>query len=156
MKGSSIALVPNVLPASNSYSYEWSPPEGLMGDVTNKDVTAAPEESAIYSINVRSTIGCSTTATVRVDVIDLLHIPSAFSPNHDGINDTFTIFNGDNQIENVRVYNRWGEVIFNSTNGYDRPWDGTYKNTELPAGVYPYIITTAAAGEYKGEVMLLK
>ncbi|MEO6288152.1 MAG: LamG-like jellyroll fold domain-containing protein [Dyadobacter sp.] len=69
-----------------------------------------------------------------------LFVPTAFTPNNDGKNDTWEIFNPDAFSElKISIFNRWGEVIFQSA-GYARPWNGTYKGVVVPAGAYPYKI----------------
>ncbi|MDF2432967.1 MAG: hypothetical protein JWP44_2598 [Mucilaginibacter sp.] len=67
-------------------------------------------------------------------------VPSAFTPNGDGINDTWNI----KYLESypnclVEIYNRYGEKVY-SSNGYGIPWDGTHKGASLPVGTYYYII----------------
>jgi gliding motility-associated-like protein len=67
-------------------------------------------------------------------------IPNTFTPNGDGINDTWDIkFLNFYANSSVDIYNRWGEKVYSSI-GYSIPWDGTYKGSALPAGVYYYII----------------
>ena len=71
-----------------------------------------------------------------------LVIPNTFTPNGDGINDTWII----NYIEyypnaTVNIFNRYGEKMLTSI-GYGVPWDGTYKGVNVPAGTYYYIIDT--------------
>ncbi|MNL66293.1 hypothetical protein D3C87_1907340 [compost metagenome] len=87
-------------------------------------------------------------------MIKPLFVPSSFTPNGDGHNDTFQVFNAKERIEQMRIYNRWGELIFQSR-GYDQPWNGTYKNSPVPAGSYPYIIKTPEH-EITGTVLILK
>jgi gliding motility-associated-like protein len=69
-----------------------------------------------------------------------LKIPNTFTPNDDGINDTWNIVNIDNYPNCiVNIYNRWGQNIFSSI-GYGKSWDGKYKGVDLPAGTYYYVI----------------
>ena len=84
-----------------------------------------------------------------------LHIPNAFSPNGDGINDIWDIRGlagyADSRTE---IFDRYGQLIFNST-GYAKPWDGKHRNTPAPVGTYYYIITYNNM-RYAGWVMLLR
>ncbi|HEY8784497.1 MAG TPA: gliding motility-associated C-terminal domain-containing protein [Mucilaginibacter sp.] len=74
-------------------------------------------------------------------------IPSAFTPNGDGINDTWGIKYLDSYLNcTVQVYNRYGENVYSSI-GYGIPWDGTYKGSALPTGTYYYIINLMIGGE---------
>ena len=153
IEGSSITLSPKVKPEGLSYTYEWSPNQELVGSNT-LTATVSPLDPTDYLFTAVSENGCSDTALIHINVIDKMHIPTAFSPNNDGHNDTFEIFNAKGQIETIMIYNRWGQVIF-SSEGYDKPWNGTYKNESVPAGTYPYRIKTAMA-DYKGEILLLR
>jgi gliding motility-associated-like protein len=84
-----------------------------------------------------------------VSVYKGIFIPTAFSPNNDGLNDVWRvpglgIFN-DHQ---VLVFNRYGQVVFSTK--ANQSWDGTYKGKPQPIGVYPYLITV------KEKNMILK
>ena len=79
-----------------------------------------------------------------------LDVPTAFSPNGDGKNDTWIIFAGDpkNPVEVstmypkaiIEVYTRWGTVVYRSEPGYPSPWDGYFHGRSLPLDSYYYII----------------
>jgi gliding motility-associated-like protein len=154
LKGTKATLSPVVTPLGNSYKYTWSPLTDLETDVNSSVVIVSPSQDTDYAVRVVSENGCFAEAKTLVYVIDRIHIPGSFTPNHDGHNDTFEIFNAHDNIRGIRIYNRWGEIIFHSA-GYEKPWDGTYKNEALPAGNYPYFIETELAS-YRGTVMLLK
>jgi gliding motility-associated-like protein len=67
---------------------------------------------------------------IIVDGCSSIYIPSSFTPNNDGLNDTwYPIGEGWEKIE-VLIFNRWGELIFESNN-IDGYWDGSYKNTSI-------------------------
>ena len=154
-EGGNGKVTPLLKPEASSYIYAWSPPDGLLTPVSEKVATIAPVlDEQLYHLNVTSANGCTAEDSVLVYVVKRLYIPSSFTPNNDGHNDTFQIFNADQRIERMRIYNRWGELIFQSS-GYDQPWDGTYKNVPVPAGSYPYIIETAGQ-EINGTVLILK
>jgi gliding motility-associated-like protein len=72
--------------------------------------------------------------------LSLLSIPNTFTPNGDGINDTWDIKYLDYYPKStVIIFDRWGQKVFSSI-GYPIPWDGTYKGTALSSGTYYYII----------------
>ncbi|KAA0993242.1 gliding motility-associated C-terminal domain-containing protein [Dyadobacter sp. UC 10] len=154
LEGSRTTLSPVLLPPDGNHSYLWSPAYGLVSDPTQKEAIVAPFTDTTYTLTVTTENGCIYEAATEVYVIDKMHIPTAFSPNHDGQNDTFEIFNGKDQIVEVRIYNRWGALIFMSS-GYPTPWNGTYKEEPVPAGSYPYVIKTAEM-DLTGTVLLLK
>lgn len=92
-----------------------------------------------------------------VDVpVDCITIPNAFTPNGDGINDTWIIDNiGMFPDAVINVFNRWGqEVYFDRGNG--EPWDGTYDGKFLPTGSYVYVVNLQnGTKEYKGTVTII-
>ncbi|MCE7039306.1 gliding motility-associated C-terminal domain-containing protein [Dyadobacter sp. CY312] len=154
MKGTDAELVPTINIDDTYLSFTWTSSNTLTGDPHTKNISVSPQEKTYYTVTVTSVNDCTTKRVVLVKVRDVMHIPSAFSPNNDGINDTFEIFNSKDQIQHIRIYNRWGQVIF-SSQGYNLPWNGTFKNQLVPAGSYPYIIE-ADATSYKGEILVLR
>lgn len=154
LKGTKVSLSPVVSPSGISYSSKWSPAAGLETDLNSAIAVVAPSQDTEYVVQVASENGCLAETRTFVYVIDRIHIPDSFTPNNDGHNDTFEIFNANDSIREIRIYNRWGEIIFHSPN-YNKPWDGTYKSAPLPAGNYPYFIETEWKN-YQGTVMLLK
>lgn len=110
--------------------YLWMP----YGESTQ---TIQAREQIEYKVTVYNEYGCESTAQfeIRSDCVSKSFIPTAFSPNGDGINDVFkpTLINfEDYQLE---VYNRWGEKIFESDD-VNLGWDGTYKSEQMQNGVY--------------------
>ena len=88
-------------------------------------------------------LGCSDSATKIVTVLDFCttDIPTAFTPNNDGLNDKFGPHNAlkaDNY--EFKVYNRWGQLVFRSTNWKDR-WDGTIKGISQQPGVFVWMLS---------------
>ena len=83
-------------------------------------------------------------------------IPTAFTPNGDGMNDVWEIntLAGNNEVI-VEIYNRWGEIIFYSK-GYPEPWNGTYKGSLVPEGTYAYIVRVDADKVYRGVVLVAR
>ncbi|WP_353719716.1 gliding motility-associated C-terminal domain-containing protein [Dyadobacter sp. 676] len=154
-EGSSDSVTPHLSPDVASYTYAWSPPEGLLSAPDESVATISPVQAEqLYRLRVTSENGCVAEDSVLVYMIKRMYVPSSFTPNSDGLNDTFEIFNVNDQIVQMRIYNRWGELIYYSK-GYEKPWDGTYKNTPVPPGSYPYVIETTAQ-EIQGTVLLLK
>jgi gliding motility-associated-like protein len=92
----------------------------------------------------------------RLEFADLT-IPSAFTPNGDGINESWKI--SDLRFySNVRiqVFNQGGEIVFNTENP-DQGWDGTFNGKNLPIGTYFWAIEVGETGEYrKGFITLLR
>ncbi|MEO5571062.1 MAG: gliding motility-associated C-terminal domain-containing protein [Bacteroidia bacterium] len=68
-----------------------------------------------------------------------IYIPNSFTPNGDGLNDTFGISGEAIQSFSLRIFNRWGDMIFETNNTTDQ-WNGTYKGQKVPTGSYVYKI----------------
>lgn len=113
-------------------TYLWMP----YGETTQ---TIQAQDQTEYSVIVYNDNGCEgrDEFEIRSDCISTSFLPSAFSPNGDGLNDLFrpTLVNYE-QFE-MEIYNRWGELLFKSTDA-SIGWDGTYKGEVVPNGVYTY------------------
>ena len=155
VKGNSVQL----LTQSNEpiSSYRWEPPASL-----NRTDIASPEANPAITTSYQLTAvgvgGCIATRSVLVEVTEPLYIPSAFSPNADGLNDSWIIPNISSfPLAEVSVFSRWGELIFFSK-GYAQPWDGTYRQEIVPIGVYTYQIRTGTGPlmtTYRGQLTIV-
>jgi gliding motility-associated-like protein len=123
--------------------YLWSPSTGLSNaGIVNP--AASPASTTTYRLDVTSDAGCtgsgSTTITVNASVLPPIQVPNVFSPNGDGINDTWVITNLSYYTEaTVNVYNRYGQSVFQSQGDY-KAWDGNFNGKQVPFGTYYYII----------------
>jgi gliding motility-associated-like protein len=118
-----------------------------------------------YTTTLRVTTpdGCQLTSTqvVRVQESTPLAMPSAFSPNNDGLNDRFVFGLQGFVSYSFTVFNRWGEVVFASTNPTEF-WDGSKQGTEdqAPEGTYVYkfvgITSMAQTVEKNGSITLVR
>jgi len=68
------------------------------------------------------------------------YIPNTFTPNGDGMNDTFGIAGEGVQEFKMQIFNRWGQMIYESANANDR-WDGTFQGVKVPMGTYIYKVS---------------
>jgi gliding motility-associated-like protein len=102
---------------------------------------------ASSAIQSRSYNGCSANAVNTIHILSGVAIADAFTPNGDGKNDIFTIMARGVNTYHMTIYNRWGELVFES---YDLAtgWDGTYKGSAQPSGVYVYFV---AITYYNGQ-----
>ena len=93
------------------------------------------------TLAVNNEFGCtdSISYTIIIDPIFIIYIPDAFTPNGDGTNDKFgpSVY-GISKFE-MKIYNRWGQLIYHTTDE-NKPWDGTINNNETQAGAYTYSI----------------
>ena len=69
-----------------------------------------------------------------------LYVPNAFTPNGDGKNELFTVVAPDLRNPELRIYDRWGELLYQTLN-IDEGWDGTFKGSPVPEGVYVFVVT---------------
>jgi gliding motility-associated-like protein len=145
----------------------WSPAVWLTCSNCLEPV-AGPYETTVYTLTVTSADGCvrSDSLTVFVEKIRKIFVPNIFTPNQDGINDAATVFAGKSvrQVKSFRVFSRWGELVFEQRNFPPNlpslGWDGRFKSSNLPEGVYTWV----AEVEYldgvvsleKGDVTLVR
>ena len=129
---------------------------------TADNVTIASQGS--YSITATDNFGCVRSFNVNVvqqKCTDCdLFIPSAFTPNSDGLNDIFKAKSHCSFSDfDLQIFNRWGEKVFESRNS-NTGWDGTYLGSKMLSGVYVYVITYATASHVsktaKGTVTLIR
>ena len=105
--------------------------------------------------------GCVDTAMVTVIVYDEFQIiiPNVFTPNGDGANDVFEVFSIGIKDLSAAIYNRWGQFLY-SWDGVNGSWNGQYDGSEVPDGVYFYIITVTKANDevevFNGHVTKFK
>jgi gliding motility-associated-like protein len=143
-------------------SYRWN-----TGDTTNSLVI---EYEGVYRLEMTSQVGCTGSDSVYVKLVSEeipefnFYVPNAFSPNNDGINDSFKIIfpNSKFIIQNLKlsIFNRWGEEIFYSDD-ISLGWDGKKNGNDCPGGVYVYKIVFSVDGvpgnqERVGTVMLVR
>lgn len=96
--------------------------------------------------------GCLAKDSIFVSTNCDIFIPTAFSPNSDGVNDLFNMMNKSIKSYTLRIYNRWGELVF-ETNDLNTSWNGTYKGLPCPVDSYTYI---ASGVRYNNEPFYLK
>ncbi len=117
----------------------WEP-NMWMSDSTEFNPTVDPDTTTQYIVTVVDVNGCENKDTMTVNVFPDIIFPNGFSPNGDGVNETWEIdFIQEFPESVVEVYNRWGDLLFRSV-GYVEEWDGQYNNKPLPVGTYYYVI----------------
>jgi gliding motility-associated-like protein len=150
-KGSPVVL--STTPANASLEYAWSPME-LISSPNQATTNAFPDQNTWFRVTaIDIETDCSSTDSVFVKVFDdcSVSIPTAFSPNGDGINDCFRVLGSPKQ-ENFRlsIYNRWSELVFDS-NERTTCWDGTFKNNQAPMDTYVVHISYTCSEEQQVE-----
>jgi gliding motility-associated-like protein len=127
---------------------------------TAADETSAPGKYSIFvsgatSLNYNITFVNGILTVLGINTP--LKIPNTFTPNGDGINDTWNIVNIDNYPNcTVNIYNRWGQNVFSSI-GYVKSWDGKYNGALLPVSTYYYIIDLKNENKpYSGSITIIR
>lgn len=153
-----------------TYTLEKYSPDGqLLGSVDmgtatayndpNQDFTNQTFLYQIIATPIDGGIKQSTSNTVEIIKEPNLYYPSGFTPNNDGLNDAFKVFSQYTATFELRIFNRWGELLFN-TDDMTQGWDGTYKGNLMPEGTYVFRakITDLAGRTFdrSGSVILLK
>jgi gliding motility-associated-like protein len=136
--------------------YSWSPSFALSCfDCTNPIVSTT--QSGQFVVTVSENIGnvsCQANATlvVIVEPHKPIFIPNSFSPNGDGNNDVFQIFGEGIKFFELKIFNRWGEKIYESNN-HLQGWDGTYKGKPQEPQVLVYLIDVVYLDDYTDHKM---
>nr|WP_255547606.1 gliding motility-associated C-terminal domain-containing protein [Mucilaginibacter sp. dw_454] len=124
----------------NNVQYSWSPATYL-DDPTILNPKATPPASITYTLTAITNYGCNIiTDDVHLEVYEKVTVPTAFTPNNDGKNDTWEIVGLSTYPRSVTtIFNRDGMQLFRSI-GYSKPWDGTFNGKPMPFGTYYYVI----------------
>ena len=123
---------------------------GTLSDpnIENPVVSASQNGEFVFTLVVTDENGCTSNAgtfTLIVNApcnLDLIEIPNVFTPDNDGINDDFGIPEPEGvfDIKEMRVYNRWGNLVFESEGNPNPRWDGRDNDRIAPNDVYVYFI----------------
>jgi gliding motility-associated-like protein len=142
----------------------WSPVTGV--ENPNAYTTkVTPKVTTTYTVTIIDSMGCSRTASVTIYVInmecgqDAAFVPNTFTPNSDGKNDVLYVRSNNLTDAYFAVYNRWGELIF-ETRDLSKGWDGTYKGVKVDPAVFAWYLkgTCNNGNEFfkKGNVTVIK
>jgi gliding motility-associated-like protein len=145
--------------------WRWTPATQLSCSNCASPVST-PLNDIVYKLTVTNKNGCTSSGQVSIKTQckeSIVMVPSAFSPNNDGLNDVFTV-RGITTIKNLAIYNRWGNIVYEKINFFagDRSngWDGTFKGEPQPPGTYLYFIQMECPGGNlfvkKGTLVLVK
>ena len=136
-------------------NFSWSPAAGVdTTDIPNPVIT--PSFTTTYAVIFSNpALPCVRTDSIRITVVDPttldckdILLPSAFTPNDDGLNDTYGISNPfvAGEILAFQIFDRWGNIVFETVDPLDR-WDGSYQGSPVNPGVFLYKIQFRCKGE---------
>jgi gliding motility-associated-like protein len=149
LAGESIRLTANV--SGSVAFFIWQPADLLLTPQSLISNTQPLNETTVFNLSVTDVHGCKASSDVTVKMLYKMHLPSAFTPNGDGLNDLFRIPPGSSFVlEQLAVYDRWGHIIF-SAKDISKGWDGTIKGLEAASGTYIYKIKGAFNGDPVNE-----
>ena len=149
-------------------NYLWTalPNNGIVfTDSLDYSSIITADSSGVYNLLITATSinGCIDTASIVLTVKSpFVGVPDAFSPNNDNVNDAFSpIGLLASEITTFKIYNRWGELVYDGSDSLTPFWDGTYNGVEQPSEVYIYLLSyqltgTAEEQIMKGELTLLR
>ena len=130
-------------PVGTNLTYQWLSESASSQSANSSFLNASPSQTTTYRLTVLTDGTCPVSDEILIEVLPGLFVPTAFSPNGDGLNDTWALVGIDSFPKcSVRIYNRWGELIFEAS-PYSKPWDGTYRGQPVGTGVYSFVIRSA-------------
>jgi gliding motility-associated-like protein len=163
--GQTIDLIPTV--SADVIDAKWTPTGAIFRNIF-PGITVKPRQTTTYRVEVFNQGGCKATDQLVVNVLcdgANIFIPNTFSPNADGTNDLFyPRGSGVFSIKSMKVFSRWGEVVFEqnnfNANDVSKAWNGTFKGSKLNPDVYVYIVEVLCDNNeaivFKGNVALIK
>lgn len=165
--GQSVELYAEVTNSQGNVTFEWSPASYLICQNCPSNV-GTPYTTTLYKVVAQDDKGCISEDTLEIRVIANYSIfaPNIFTPNHDGINDNFTIFSNiaARNIRVLRVFNRWGACVYE---GKDLPlnndnigWNGTFRGKPMNPDVFVFYAEVEFLDGHveiaKGSVTIMK
>ena len=171
--GDSLLLTPDVFNAVGLTAYTWQ--SALVDSIRCVDppdcstVLVQPEFDNTYKVTVTDANNCrgETQIQVAVEKPRGVHIPTAFSPNGDAVNDLLVVYGKSRQIKQVnlfRLYDRWGELLYEdlqfAPNNEQRGWNGQFRGQDCQAGVYAWYVEVEYVDGYteakRGNTILIR
>lgn len=155
IRGNSVMLEGSIV--GDSVNYSWTP-NTFLSDATLLQPVSKPLTEITYVLNAASANGCGVANdSVFVKVYNGIFIPSAFSPNRDGRNETWKIEAlAAYPTAVVTIFNRFGEVVY-AGRGAAAVWDGTFKGEQAPQATYVYVIDLKNnSSVLKGTIVLIR
>jgi gliding motility-associated-like protein len=138
VKGYPVTL--HAVASGEDVSFSWDPAL-YMDDPALIQPTVTPPEDITYTLSVQSAFNCRNKDSVNIRVVDGIYVPTAFTPNNDGKNDSWRIpFLDIGLGADVKVFNRWGQLVYHVSSAIVS-WDGKLNGQPQATGTYVYLIT---------------
>jgi len=144
----------------HAYKYLWNFDDGDTSTLLNPvhRFSKDGEHEIILTVNPETACMDSTSrlAVYKTPLGEIMYAPNSFTPNGDGINDVFNIsLYRPCDIYSLKIFNRWGQLIYETDDAYKTNWDGTYKGDPVQEGVYVYLLD-GAGYKRKGVIYLVR
>ncbi len=139
-------------------NYEWAPSTYLSSAFVQNPVAVFPGglDTITYTVHAVTEQGCAGSDDIKIYLFETrpsIFIPSAFTPNSDGLNDVLRpTIAGMQKFTFFNVYNRWGQLLY-TTSQQGQGWDGNFNGKKQPSGTYVY---TAGAVDYTNKNYFIK
>lgn len=141
-------------------TWYWDFGDGIGGFNQNEQHTYTNGGYYDVILTVTDTAGCEDTARQQVQIVLEPALPTAFTPNGDGENDFFLIRGGPFDAVDFKIFNNWGQMIYQTSDINHAGWDGTFEGQDVPIGVYTWTYTVVMPGgnEFieEGDVTLMR
>lgn len=161
--------VPMSLTTNCANRFDWFPLSGVsQPNAANPQIQPFTQGDNFYGVRMTDkSSGCVATDSIRITVVDPstldcseAYLPNTFTPNNDGVNDTYGISNpyAIQELISFEIFDRWGSRVFATGDPFQR-WDGTYQNQEVNPGVMQYKVRYICRGEEQerfGPLMIMR
>lgn len=126
--------------------YRWQP-AAEVACATCPQTTAEPRKPTTYSLQVTNIYGCVAADTLHIDLKctdSRVFIPNAFTPDRNGLNETFSVRGKGAWVKQIMIYDRWGKMVYEAANlqlnDSRSGWNGTCNGQPCPTGTYAYMV----------------
>ncbi len=149
-----------MLTASGGSTYSWDNSAGIVSATNTALLQVRPAQTTTYQVSVSNASGCSSTASITINVADdysSIQAANILTPNGDGKNDTWIVKNIDMYPEStIIIFDKGGRKLLNVKH-YNNDWDGTYQGSPLAEGTYYYVIDFGAGkAPLKGFITIIR
>jgi len=163
--GTDIRLIPQ-LEQGPVVNWSWSPPEGLSCTDCAQPLLRVREDME-YVVSATNRWGCTGKDSIKINAFCTsaqVFIPTGFTPDNDGLNDVLMVRGSGIQVKSFRIFNRWGNLVFEKNNGLPNDarygWDGKWKGVPVSPDVYVYVVEiicdNGVVSTLKGNTTLIR